>query len=237
MSTSFVAFDLETAKVLPQQAGDLLAHRPLGIACAAAVVPGQAAPVTWHGMQDGKPSARMSRAEVGSMVEQLTSFVNRGLTLVTWNGLAFDFDVLAEESGLSSDCAELALDHVDMMFHAVCRLGHRLSLGKAAEGLGVGEKTGSGSEAPAMWAAGRFDEVLGYNVQDARLTLAVAEEAQRRGQLVWITGKGVARSMPLSGGWCSVRDACSLPLPDTSWMDHPPSRADFMKWLPPGMRA
>ena len=93
-----MAFDLETAKVLPKQVGDLLAHRPLGIACAAAVVPGQAAPVTWHGMQDGKPSARMSRAEVGSMVEQLTSLVNRGLTLVTWNGLAFDFDVLAEES-------------------------------------------------------------------------------------------------------------------------------------------
>ena len=235
MATTFMAFDLETAKVLPPQAGDLLAHRPLGIACAAAVVAGEAEPLTWHGMQDGKPSAQMSRAEVCSMIEQLKSFVDKGSTLVTWNGLAFDFDVLAEESGLPSGCAELALGHVDMMFHAVCQLGHRLSLGKAAEGLGVGEKTGSGCDAPAMWAEGRRDEVLRYNVQDARLTLAVAEESQRRGQLVWITARGRAGSMPLSLGWRCVRDACELPLPDTSWMDDPPSRADFMKWLPRGL--
>ena len=106
-----------------------------------------------------------------------------------------------------SECAELALGHVDMMFHAVCQLGHRLSLGKAAEGLGLGEKTGSASDAPAMWAEGRYDEVLRYNVQDARLTLAVAGESQRRGELVWITARGQARSMPLAHGWCCVRDA------------------------------
>jgi hypothetical protein len=235
MTTSFVAFDLETAKVLPPQVGDLLAHRPLGIACAAAVVSGEAEPLTWHGMHDGKPSAQMSRAEACFMIEQLKSLAKEGYTLVTWNGLSFDFDVLAEESGLPSECAELALGHVDMMFHTVCQLGHRLSLGKAAEGLGVGEKTGSGSDAPAMWADGRCDEVLRYNVQDARLTLAVAEESQRRRQLVWITARGRARSMPLSRGWCCVRDACRIPLPDTSWMDDPPSRADFMKWLPRGL--
>lgn len=235
MATSYVAFDLETAKVLPPQVGDLLAHRPLGIACAAAVVSGEAEPLTWHGVHGGRPSAQMSRIEVCSMIEQLKSFVEEGYTLVTWNGLSFDFDVLAEESGLPIDCAELALGHVDMMFHAVCQLGHRLSLGKAAEGLGVGGKTGRGSDAPAMWAEGRFDEVLSYNIEDARLTLAVAEESQRRRQLVWITGRGQARSMPLSRGWRCVRDACEIPLPDTSWMDDPQSRADFMKWLPRGL--
>jgi hypothetical protein len=234
MATSFAAFDLETAKVLPPLVGDLLAHRPLGIACAAAVLSGETEPLTWHGVQDDKPSAQMSRTEVCSMIGQLKSLVEEGYTLVTWNGLSFDFDVLAEESGLSSECADLALAHVDMMFHAVCQLGHRVSLGKAAEGLGVGEKTGSGRDAPAMWAEGRHDEVLRYNVQDARLTLAVAEESQRRGQLVWITARGQARGMPLSRGWRCVRDACAIPLPDTSWMDDPPSRADFMKWLPQG---
>jgi RNase_H superfamily len=235
MATRLVAFDLETAKVLPSQVGDLLAHRPLGIACAAAVVSGEAEPLIWHGAHGGRPSAQMSRVEVCSMLEQLKSFVDKGYTLVTWNGLSFDFDVLAEESGLPSECAELALDHVDMMFHAVCQLGHYLSLGKAAEGLGVGEKSGSGSDAPAMWAEGRFDEVLRYNVQDAKLTLAVAEESQRRSQLVWMTARGQARSMPLPRGWYCVRDACQIPPPDTSWMDDPPSREDFMKWLPRGL--
>ena len=232
MATSFVAFDLETAKILPPQVDDLLAHRPLGIACAAAVASGEAELLTWHGVQDGRPSARMSRAEVCSMIEQLKSLVDEGHTLLTWNGLRFDFDVLAEESGLPNECAELALGHVDMMFHAVCQLGHRLSLGKAAEGLGLGEKMGSASDAPAMWADGRYDEVLRYNVQDARLTLAVAEESQRRGELVWITGRGQPRSMPLSRGWLCVRDALEIPLPDTSWMNDPPLRADFTEWLP-----
>jgi hypothetical protein len=232
MATSLVAFDLETAKILPPQVSDLLAHRPLGIACAAAVISGKTEPLTWHGVQDGKPSAQMSRTEVCSVIEQLKSLVEEGHTLVTWNGLAFDFDVLAEESALPMECAELALGHIDMMFHAVCQLGHRLSLAKAAEGLGLGEKTGSAGDAPAKWAEGRHDEVLRYNVQDARLTLAVAEESQRRGQLVWITGRGQARVMPLSRGWQCVREACAIPLPDTSWMSDPPSRGEFMKWLP-----
>jgi hypothetical protein len=237
MAMRFVAFDLETAKVLPTQVTDLLAHRPLGIACAAAVVSDEAEPVTWHGARDGKPSPQMSCAEVSSIIEQLKSFVDKGYTLVTWNGLSFDFNILAEESGLPSECAELALGHVDMMFHAVCQLGHYLSLGKAAEGLGIGGKTGSGSDAPAMWAQGRYDEVLRYNVQDAKVTLEVAEESQRRGELVWITARGTPRSMPLPVGWRCVRDACQIALPDTSWMDNPPSRQSFMTWLPSNLNS
>jgi hypothetical protein len=32
MMRRYIAFDIETAKVLPEEAGDLLSHRPLGCA-------------------------------------------------------------------------------------------------------------------------------------------------------------------------------------------------------------
>jgi hypothetical protein len=44
-------------------------------------------------------------------------------TIVTWNGTGFDFDILAEESGMLAECKGLAVNHVDMMFHVLCRLG------------------------------------------------------------------------------------------------------------------
>ena len=83
----------------------------------------------------------MTQAEARTVVAELLNFVDSGYTLVTWNGLNFDFNVLAEESGLPRECAQLALHHVDMMFHAVCQLGHYVALGNAALGMELPPKT------------------------------------------------------------------------------------------------
>jgi len=231
----YVAFDIETAKVLPESVTDLMDYRPLGIACAAAVVSGREEPVVWYGANGGEPAAQMSRVEVRSLLGDLSAWVADGYTLLSWNGLAFDFNVLAEESGLPDVCAALALEHVDMMFHVVCQLGYLVALGKAAEGLGISGKAGglSGRDAPVMWSQGRYQDVLQYNTQDARLSLRVAQEAERRAEFVWITRRGTKGCMPLEQGWCSVRQAHRLPLPDTSWMSNPTTREHFTTWLPP----
>lgn len=94
----------------------------------------------------------------------------------------------------------------------------------------------SGYQAPALWAAGEHAKVIDYNVQDARLTLTVAEEAERRGRLQWITRRERVGTMPLARGWQCVSDACRMPLPDTSWMSDPPSRDGCMAWVPPVCR-
>ena len=65
----YVAFDIETARVLPEAVTDLMDYRPLGVACAAAAVAGQEEPVIWHGVAGGEPAAQMSRDEVRSLVE------------------------------------------------------------------------------------------------------------------------------------------------------------------------
>jgi len=238
MARRYLAFDIETAKVLPADVSDVLAYRPLGIACAAAVASDGGEPLVWHGNAGGVPAARMAPEEVCAMIVDLTERVDDGYTLVTWNGLSFDLNILAEESGLSVECGTLALGHVDMMFHVVCALGHYISLGKAAEAFGIPGKAGgmSGHQAPVLWAAGEHAKVIDYNVQDARLTLTVAEEAERRGRLQWITRRERVGTMPLARGWQCVGDACRMPLPDTSWMSDPPSRDGCMAWVPPVCR-
>lgn len=50
-------------------------------------------------------------------------------------GVGFDLDILAEESGLLEHCRDLAVSHVDMMFHILCRLGYGVGLDAAARGM------------------------------------------------------------------------------------------------------
>lgn len=232
----YLAFDIETAKILPDGATEILAYRPLGISCAAACPSDTATPVTWHGRtSSGDPAPQMSRTEAAAMVDDLANYVKDGYTLVSWNGTGFDFDVLAEESGKRAECIELAIRHIDMLFHAVCILGHPISLQKAAEGMGITGKLAemSGAKAPEAWAAGQFDEVLAYVRQDAALTAQLAELCEDRRELAWITRREQRRRMPLPDSWLTVEEALKLPLPDTSWMTDPPSRERFTGWMDP----
>jgi hypothetical protein len=55
----------------------------------------------------------MSREETAALVRCLSEQVEHGYTLLTWNGVGFDLDVLAEESGMLAECKRLALAHVE----------------------------------------------------------------------------------------------------------------------------
>ena len=230
----FLAFDVETAKILPEGVRDILEHRPLGLTCAAAVASDLAEPLVWHGRDaGGNPSPAMSRAEAAGLVSDLRRRVEEGYAILTWNGLGFDFDVLAEESGLREECAALARAHVDMFFHAFCALGHFIGLQKAAEGMGLSGKTSgmSGARAPELWAAGRHAEVIAYCVQDVKTTLDIARLAEEKRRLQWMTRNSKLATLDLPSGWLPVAEAARLPLPDTSWMSNPPSRGRFTAWF------
>jgi hypothetical protein len=99
VSRKYLAFDIETSKILPDGA-DLRAHRPLGISCAAILAEGDDQPNLWYSVgPDGKPSPTMSLKDISELVDFLCAQVEAGYTIATWNGLGFDFDILAEESG------------------------------------------------------------------------------------------------------------------------------------------
>ncbi len=233
MAHKYLAFDIETAKEWPD-GRDWRAYRPLGISCAA-TLPGDTTQVKlWHGVaDDGRPADRMAREDVVALVEYLLAMTGDGYTLLTWNGLGFDFDVLAEESGMLAQCKTLALGHVDMMFHVFCELGHPVGLDAAAQAMNLpGKPAGmTGLLAPRLWSEGRRQEVLDYVAQDVRTTLDLANSCERQRCLRWITRRGTPRRMGLARGWLKVGAAAKLPQPDTSWMSRPLSRSTFTAWL------
>jgi hypothetical protein len=230
----FLAFDIETAKETVGDDWDWCSQRPLGITCAAALSSDANTSQLWHGVnKDGTPARQMSRQETKGLVQYLVAQLAAGYTLVTWNGLGFDLDILAEESGARSECQALASNHVDLMFHVLCVKGFPVALDRAAMALKIpGKPTGmSGMLAPQLWATGRHQEVLEYVAQDVRITLQVAELCEERRRFAWVTRKRAVSSMALPNGWLTVDQALRLPEPDTSWMSSPIPRTRFSNWL------
>ena len=154
----------------------------------------------------------MTRDDAAGLVHYLCKMADDGFTILTWNGLGFDFDILAEEAAAAASCKECALDHVDMMFHIVCSLGYPVALDKGAQGMGLpGKPAGmTGLQAPKLWAEGRHQEVLDYVAQDVRMAMQIAEAAEKRRKFEWITRKGTKSSMALPKGWLTVREALTF---------------------------
>jgi len=231
---NYLAFDLEIAADIPEGTEDWHALAPLGITVAGmAERPVQGAVVS-VGFTGPDNAPRMDREAAARLVSYLQRMALSGYTIVTWNGLSFDFDVLAIESGMRAECAELALHHVDMMFHFFCLKGFPVALDKAAEAMGTVRKTEGmhGDLAPQMWRDGRFEEVRQYVMQDARATLELAYACEQRGRVEWITRAGARRVVFLPDGWLTVAEALKLPEPDQSWMPAPWPRTKFTGWLP-----
>ena len=230
----FLAFDIETAKEVPGTDFQWKPHRPLGITCMASMSTGDAKPRVWCTRHaDGTPASQMSRNDVAEFIRFVVQAQSDGVIPLSWNGLGFDLDVLAEESGLNAECIQLARTHVDMMFHVVCAKGFPVALANAAAGMRVPGKTAgvTGFDAPGMWKNGQFDAVMEYVAQDVRVTMEVATAAIRRREFAWKTRKGTLSTLPLPAGWLSVEQALRLPLPDTSWMTTPLPRDSFTSWL------
>ena len=156
--------------------------------------------------------------------------------ILTWNGLGFDFDVLAEEADSHALCKQCALGHVDMMFHFVCcRQGFPIALDKAAQGMGLEGKPAGMSGAMLKFPdygpranSKRFSIMLPKNV---RMALQIAQAGDRKRKMQWLTQKGISKSIPLANGWLTVAEAMKLPKPDTSWMAKPLKRENFCGWL------
>lgn len=197
MERRYVAFDIETAKILPEDYGNLHSYRPLGITCAAIWSGDKDKPQTFYSVEaDGSPSPEMNPNNLSDIVDTLFNFQRSGYTIVTHNGLGFDFNILPGESGRTEDCKKLALRHVDMMFHIFCGREVGVGLNAATKAIGQSKPEGmSGSVAPRLWKEGEHQKVLDYVAQDCRLTLDIATKSEQEGTFRWITQKG--KKLPL----------------------------------------
>lgn len=245
------AFDLEIAKEV--EGPDWQAQRPLGISCAAvALSNGELDHYYWS---QAAYEDRMTAIQAGRVVNYLQSVVSRSYTLITVNGLAFDFAILAEESGMVAECADLALNHhCDLMLMSVCRHGWPVGLDALAEGANVQGKLHQvtlndgtvldgmgGAMAPRMWAQGEHEAVLAYLKDDVRATLETAVTAVKRSHLSWKSKKGKTWQVNLLPGGQTpegypiyrlptVAEMLAWPRPDTSWMSDPMDPDKLAAW-------
>ena len=238
------AFDLEIAKILPDDTPDWQAHRPLGITCAAVLATGPDPLIddwdfTWKGTPQLTPSGCQD------MVKKLQWLADQGYTIVTVNGLGFDFQILAEESDMWRECAYIALlHHCDFMLMSLCGKGWPTGLNALAEYAGsqklksVTLKDGSalndmhGAVAPQLWADGEYEAVLTYLNQDVKSTLAIAQKALDIGYLGWHSSTGRFWSVGLSqdNTLPTVDQTLKWPRPNTSWMTNPINPDSLAQW-------
>lgn len=227
----YLAFDVETAREFPDTAGDWRRFRPLGICCAATLTSDGDLSLWYSRSADGRIASQLSVGDAQALVAHLQEAVNDGYTICSWNGLGFDFDILAEESGMHDECRSLALNHVDMLFHFFCLKGFTVALDRVCEAMGLQGKTVgmSGAVIPRMWADGRHEQVLEYVSQDVRATLAIAQAGRRQRSISWVTRTGERRGVPI-GDWLPPLQAVRMPEPDVSWMRDPWPRSKFIGW-------
>lgn len=232
------SFDLEIAKILPEKVNNILDYAPLGITCAALAREDQQEIVFWQGAPQQSPQ------ECQKIVQDLLDCHKSGYTLVTWNGCNFDFRVLAQESGMVEECAQLALNHIDLMLIVTFTKGWHLGLDKALKGAGIAGKVKklklsngemlenvSGALAPDLWAKREYEAVLTYLQGDVAQTLELARVVQSAKMMRWVNSKGQLQSMPLPR-LLTVKECFSIPKPDTSWMSNAPKRESFVEWIP-----
>lgn len=228
--TKYLAFDIEIAKEIPEDVTDWKNIRPLGITCAAAMSSDDDL-WNWYATEKGRFTNQMAKGDCQLLVLQLQKLANDGYMLLSWNGLGFDFDILAEESGMYTECKILALNHIDMMFHIHCSKGFPLGLDAAAKGMGLpGKPEGmTGAKAPELWNNREYHRVLDYVSWDVKNTLALAQAVDKAGYLNWIARSGKPNSW-ICSEWLTVSEAMKLPEPNTSWMSDPWPRSKFYGW-------
>lgn len=233
------SFDIELSTPLPEGSRDL---DSLQISCAAVAFSDRKEIEIF----EGDPS--LSQAQSRELVDLLDNIFSKGYGIATWNGCAFDFPVLAASAGQPKRCARLALSHHDLMLYVTFQKGWYLELEKALAGAGLSGKLKEirlsdgtlltnmdGSKAPQLWAKGEREAVIQYLEQDVDQQLALASWVAKHGKICWTSNSGNPWNLSIPKLY-TVEDCFEFPQPDVSWMDNPPQRSQFVKWMPEEFR-
>jgi hypothetical protein len=238
----YATFDLEIATELLLDENGVTYKpwknpHPLRISAAAFALSDREEPIFFF----GKPY--MSELDAKAVVLYMQELVKDGYTIITWNGCSFDFSVLAMESKMQKACAELAMQHIDLMLIVTFSKGHFLGFDKALSGAGLRGKQHNGTlnngqpvenftgaDAPRFWRKGEYDLVLSYLGQDVLQLKELVDALEISRRIRWISQRGKEQIVPLAK-MRTVKECFDLPEPDTSWMSNPPKRTDFIEWM------
>jgi hypothetical protein len=87
-----------------------------------------------------------------------------------------------------------------------------------------------GAEAPRAWRQGRFKEVMDYVLGDCRITNHLVLAIKKRGGIAWVNRRGEL-DFERFERFKKVEEVISAPPPDTRWMENPPDKRDFYRWV------
>ena len=229
----YVGFDIEVCSWPEDNNWDRKTN--LGVSCVGLMQTDWDEPKVYYaGMFSNIPAPRpMNHDEIHEVVNALTT----ESIIVTWNGLQFDFLVLAlaDDPRNFGIYKSIAINHVDPMFEIFCTYGWPVGLNAVAKGIGLpGKMTDgvSGADAPKMWMEGTDEDrlkVLEYVGQDAKTTVDLVDVGVRLEKLKWLSQKGRPYSIPYKNPR-TVQQCLELPEPDNSWMTNPMTRRGFYDW-------
>jgi hypothetical protein len=235
----YIGFDLETAEIVNDEKDE---SGGIGITCAA-IFTGTAKQVfaPSRALKGTSYPARMSPSDCQNLARALIAYQDAGWPIVTFNGLKFDFQVLAAECQNREwfeKVVDLALGHIDILLAFYCYKGFLKKLTSFTEAMGIGTKSEGmdGLKAIDYWESGDLEQqkqVLEYVKQDATITWHLHSRALGNNRLSWINSKGRISKWYLPEGLVpDVETALRNPNPDMSWWQgyEPIPREDFYGW-------
>lgn len=101
-------------------------------------------------------------------------------TLVSFNGISFDNNVLAAQSPVKisfADCYDILAEYKRVV-------GKCVKLTDLAQANGIEAKSGNGADAPLKWAQRQYREVIQYCFDDCRITALLYQRIQDRNGLI-----------------------------------------------------
>jgi DEAD/DEAH box helicase domain-containing protein len=176
-----IYLDVETQRLSNEVEGGWNNIRAFGLAVA----------VTWN-----EPTGFRAwhEVDVARLIEELTTFDR----IVTFNGIRFDFEVLAAYG----DVRPLRGKSLDVLKDLERRLGFRPKLQDLARATLGKEKTGSGPEAVAWWRSGDpalRQRVIDYCRMDVEILRDVVAHGRREG-FVKVPSQGKDRTVYVAWG-------------------------------------
>ena len=136
MNRKYLAFDIETAKILPEDFGELLAHRPLGICCLSHVDKRWRRASTFLFQRTRRHSSRSNDPTRLIYIRWLPSRSNHITDVQSWRWTDWDLTLMSSPRNpiVGMTAGTWHVHHVDMLFHIFCEKGFGVGLNAAAKG-------------------------------------------------------------------------------------------------------
>ena len=229
---AFLGFDIEISNVFDLRPGeDLDAYAPFDISVAATHLDGGESRLWLSRGPDGTPLTNLSRDHARALLDYLEEMQADGHGIVAWNGLSFDLQWIGHVGGDLRKAGRTALKMYDPMFQFFKIKGFPVGLAAVGKGMRIATgKSMKAADAPSRWRAGDHDAVCAYVEGDARMTVEIVSEIQRRHEIAWVTRKGTLSSVAIPR-LRTVEECLGDPMPDQSWMDTPIGQEKFVGWL------